>query len=128
MATILDSTDLTERFPRSRRLVQADQFKQVFEYSARFDGNGFFLLARINKQPKARLGLAISKRSCPRAVDRNRLKRIARASFRLNANTLPAVDIVVLCAPKARHLSNRDLFDGLDRVWRKVIGKTWVES
>ena len=128
MATILDSIDLAECFPRSRRLVQADQFKQVFARSARFDGGGFFLLARINRQRHARLGLAISKRNCPRAVDRNKLTRIARASFRLNASTLPAVDIVVLCSPKARHLSNRDLFDGLDRAWRKVIGKTWVES
>lgn len=128
MATILDTTDLPERFPRSCRLVQADQFKQVFAHSERFDANGFFLLARINKQPHARLGLAISKRSCPRAVDRNKLKRVARASFRLNAGSLPAVDIVVLCGPKAKHLSNRDLFDGLDRAWRKVIGKKWVES
>lgn len=108
--------------------MQADQFKGVFEHSARFDCNGFLVLARTNEQPYARLGLAISKRRCPRAVDRNKLKRIVRASFRLNASALPAVDLVVLCTAKARLLSNRDLFDGLDRAWRKVIGKTWVES
>jgi ribonuclease P protein component len=43
----------------------------------------------------ARLGLVVTKRGNPKAVRRNRLKRIIREQFRQRANSLPAVDIVV---------------------------------
>ena len=99
----------------------------MFAKPQRFDGGGFVIVARANGQGRARLGLAISKRCCSRAVDRNKLKRIARESFRARVSQLPAVDIVVLCAPKAKQLANPELFSGLDRAWQKVLGKTWVD-
>ncbi len=43
----------------------------------------------------ARLGLVVTKRGNPKAVRRNRLKRLIREQFRLQANNLPEVDVVV---------------------------------
>jgi len=43
----------------------------------------------------ARLGLVVTKKGNPKAVRRNRLKRIIREQFRHQAATLPAVDLVV---------------------------------
>lgn len=43
----------------------------------------------------ARLGLAITKRVAPRAVDRNRVRRITREVFRHAAPRLGAVDVVI---------------------------------
>lgn len=43
----------------------------------------------------ARLGLVVTKKGNSKAVRRNRLKRIIREQFRQQANSLPAVDIVV---------------------------------
>ena len=43
----------------------------------------------------ARLGLVIGKRAVRRAVDRNRVKRVLRETFRIRRLELPCVDIVV---------------------------------
>jgi ribonuclease P protein component len=55
------------------------------------------VVAHVLRQPagKARLGLAITKRVAPRAVDRNRVKRIVREVFRHAAPRLGAVDVVI---------------------------------
>ena len=45
--------------------------------------------------PSARLGLVVSKKGTPKAHRRNRVKRIIRETFRLNAGQLPAADIVI---------------------------------
>ncbi|WP_295435109.1 ribonuclease P protein component [uncultured Thiodictyon sp.] len=127
-ATLAESPAANRRFEKSSRLREAGQFKRVFAKPQRFDAAGFVVVARANGLGRARLGLAISKRCCARAVDRNKLKRIARESFRALVNRLPAVDIVVLCASKAKRLTNPELFSGLDRAWHTLLGKIWVDS
>jgi ribonuclease P protein component len=109
-------------FPRARRLTESGEFRRVFECSQRLDAPGFSLLARPNRRSGARLGMAIAKRNCPRALDRGRLKRIVRESFRTHYDWLPPLDIVVLATAKARNLENRTLFDALARSWRKLGG------
>lgn len=116
------------RFPRSSRLVEAAQFKRVFAKPVRIKATGLLVYVRASKRPSARLGLAISKRCCRRAVDRNKLKRIARESFRAQVHRLPAVDIIVLCAPQVVKLGNQSLFAGLDRAWKKILGNEWLPS
>lgn len=70
-----------------------------------------------------RLGLAISKKHAKRAVDRNRLKRIVRESFRQHQATLPAMDFVVMAKGGAQKLSNTELFDSLERHWNEFCVK-----
>jgi len=127
-ATPAESTRRNRRFEKSSRLREAAQFKRVFANPQRFYGGGFVVVVRANGLGQARLGLAISKRCCSLAVDRNKLKRIARESFRARVARLPAVDVVLLCAPKAKQLTNPELFSGLDRAWQKLSGKIWVDS
>jgi len=43
----------------------------------------------------ARLGVVVSRRFLPRAVDRNALKRIVREAFRLDRNELPDGDVLI---------------------------------
>jgi ribonuclease P protein component len=54
------------------------------------------VLARINGLEHARLGLAVSKKKLKRAVDRNRLKRVIRESFRSHQTMLTGLDLVVV--------------------------------
>lgn len=114
--------------PPVRRLREAAAFRRVFADPRRFPGKGFTVLARRGITPVARLGLAISKRSAARAVDRNRLKRIVRESFRLWARELPPVDLVVLCDRDARLLTAERLRHTLDRAWTRVRSQTWGDS
>lgn len=86
------------------------------------------MLYRQNGLSDARLGLAISKKCARRAVDRNRLKRIVRESFRRHRQLIPGVDVVVLCARGATTIPNRRLFDALGQAWATIRNKACIES
>ena len=45
--------------------------------------------------PHARLGLVVTKKGTPKAVRRNRIKRLIREQYRHNALSLPPVDMVI---------------------------------
>ena len=65
------------------------------------------LAARANAVEMPRLGLIVGKRMLPRAVDRNRAKRVIRESFR-QACGLPAMDMVVRVAVPAAKVTTGD--------------------
>ncbi len=87
-------------FPRSRRLLVPAQFDAVFDRRRNLRGAAFVLMGRPNGLSHARLGLIMAKKFCPRAVDRNRVRRLAREQFRLMQNELPCWDWVVRLARK----------------------------
>ncbi len=68
----------------------------------------------------ARLGLAISKKCAKGAVERNRLKRIVRETFRTHRDMLAPFDFVVMCRPRALMANNADLTSSLLRHWNIV--------
>lgn len=102
------------------RLRHAREFERVFERGRRGADDCFTVIAAANGGDNPRLGLAISKRRTPRAVDRNRIKRIVRESFRHHAASLPAVDIVVLARSGSARRDNARLFASLDGHWRRL--------
>ena len=88
-------------FARASRLLRKKQFDEVLRDASVRTGRGpLRLAARDNELEKARLGLIVGKRMLPRAVDRNRAKRVIRESFR-QVGGLPAMDIVVRVAAPA---------------------------
>lgn len=80
------------------------------------------LLYRTSAPPldQPRLGLAISKKHARRAVDRNRIKRIAREAFRVRRRSLAAVDIVVLSRAGIAAADSRELRLELDQLLEHV--------
>jgi ribonuclease P protein component len=116
------TTELTtERatFPRARRLTSSPEFGRVFANPLRSSDRFFTLLARAGGRRAARLGLAISRRAAGRAVDRNRLKRLARESFR-SQQALPPLDYVVVAKPGAAVASKQQLRESLDRHFERL--------
>jgi len=87
-------------------------------------GNGFFAVtARFNDQDHPRLGLAVASKTAGGSVERNRIRRIIRESFRLRQHEFPALDIVVSARTRARGATNRDLRVSIDELLSKVIAQ-----
>jgi ribonuclease P protein component len=103
----------TAGFSPGRRLHTAAEFGRVFAEPARSSDRYFTVLGRPSGRAAARLGLTISRRVAKRAVDRNKLKRLARESFRHQA--LPPWDFVVLARSGADRADRRALRESLDR-------------
>jgi ribonuclease P protein component len=84
-------------------------------------GNGFFAVtARQNNEGQPRLGMAVASKLAGGSVERNRIRRVVRESFRLNQLQLPAVDIVVSARPRSRGATNTELRASIEELWGKV--------
>jgi len=85
----------TEAYPRRRRLNAAKDFASALK--SRWRSSATWFSAHVVRSDGAgpRLGLAVTKRVASRAVDRNRIKRLVRESFRRRASVLGAVDVVI---------------------------------
>lgn len=108
-------------FPRRLRLLTAGDYRYVFDTASyKVHGKGLLILASPNEVGHPRLGLVISKKNLRRAVDRNRLKRVARESVRHRQHHLPDVDIVLLARRGVGELDNDTLFRQLQGMWRRL--------
>lgn len=107
-------------FGKSARLLNANDYKAVFDKADyKVSNREFLFLARRNGFDRSRLGLIIAKKHVRLAVDRNRLKRHIRETFRLQESTR-GVDVVVLARKGADHHPNPELKRQLNRLWRKL--------
>ncbi|GAA0247739.1 hypothetical protein GCM10009126_11570 [Rhodanobacter caeni] len=79
---------------------------------------------RDNELGHARLGLAVSKRVSKRAVERNRIKRLVRESFRQVRHRLPAVDLMVMAREQAANVPGPQLLAEIDTLWNKLLAST----
>jgi len=114
---------LGQTFTREQRLLTAKQYSHVFADARRFGNHSFTLLVRVNDVSHPRLGLAIAKKSVKRAVDRNRIKRLLRESFRKRQHSLPPIDIIAMCRPAAVQLSNAQILEQLEKQWHYMQKK-----
>ena len=88
-------TGLAFTLPRSAKLLQRGQYEAALATGAAGTRRHFTLFVRPNGLTQARIGIIASKRVAPRAVDRNRAKRLVREAFRKLRHRLGGVDIVV---------------------------------
>jgi ribonuclease P protein component len=101
-------------FSPDQRLHTPAEFGRVFAEPARSSDRFFTVLARPSGRSGARLGLTVSRRAAKRAVDRNKLKRLARESFRQHPE-LPPWDFVVLARAGADRAERKALRASLDK-------------
>lgn len=73
-----------------------------------------------NQLPHGRLGLTVSKKVSLRAVDRNRIKRQVRESFRVHQTMLVGLDVVVMATPQARGSTSPALQQSLHKHWERI--------
>jgi ribonuclease P protein component len=109
----------TAGFSPDQRLRRPAEFGRVFAEPKRSSDRFFTVLARPSGRSAARLGLTVSRRAAKRAVDRNKLKRLARESFR-HQTSLPPWDFVVLARAGADRAERRVLRASLDRHFEQL--------
>jgi len=109
-------------FGKAKRLLNAKDFSRVFDGSdARASHKHVLLLAKINNGPRHRLGLVIAKKNVRLAVQRNRIKRLAREFFRTLPDSEPPMDVVLLARRGMGQLDNAELFTILQQQWQKLV-------
>jgi ribonuclease P protein component len=109
---------------RDARLVDKADFDRVFADNQRARTDYALVMARPNMVGHPRLGMIIAKRLLARAVDRNRVKRCVRESFRLVLPELPACDFVVrLIAKPVPGDEARDLIRTFKRAGDRAVAK-----
>lgn len=114
-------TDLGTGFPRAARLLKPAEFRRVFQRARRAQDAHFTILARHNGDAPARLGLAIARKQVRRAVDRNRIKRIVRDSFRHRRGELHGLDLVVMARARAVQADRATLHASLAELWQQLL-------
>jgi ribonuclease P protein component len=107
-------------FPPRARLRQPREFEAVLKQGRRVQERLLTLVVLPGAAPEARLGLAISARAVPKATGRNRIKRLARESFRACRVQLPAADLVLQARAGAGTADRAELRSTLERLWRRV--------
>lgn len=87
----------TRRFglDAERRLRRREDFERLLRAGKRlsFEGYTFYVEAREAGPP--RLGMLVSRKHSARATERNHLKRCIREAFRLEQESLGAIDVLV---------------------------------
>ena len=111
-------------FPKISRLLNATDYKAVFSNAQlKVSCHHFLVLANCNTRSSARLGLVIAKKNVTLAVQRNRIKRQLRNTFRYNKDLLNKLDVVVLARKDADKLNNEDLVDTINSLWQDLHAK-----
>ncbi|AVD80827.1 ribonuclease P protein component [Pseudomonas sp. SWI6] len=112
---------VSQDFSRDKRLLTPRHFKAVFDSpTGKVPGKNLLILARENGLDHPRLGLVIGKKSVKLAVQRNRLKRLMRDSFRLNQQMLAGLDIVIVARKGLGEIDNPELHQHFGKLWKRL--------
>ncbi len=107
-------------FGKAKRLLNAHDYSRVFDGAdAKAFHKHLLLLAKKNSGPGHRLGLVIAKKNVRLAVQRNRIKRVAREFARTKPGGVP-MDVVVLARRGLDQLDNAALASLFQRQWDKL--------
>ena len=103
------------------RLTGPAQFEAVLAAGRRSGSRCFLARAIPNAGCGARLGLIVGKKAAPRAVDRNRVKRLVRMVHRQLLQELDALDVVVRLRSSPRGRDNAALIKELQDLLRGLL-------
>ncbi|MDT8398185.1 MAG: ribonuclease P protein component [Pseudomonadales bacterium] len=111
-------------FPKKSRLLSSKDYTPVFENpDFRVSSRHFLLLARSSKHAGARLGIVVGKKNIAKAVQRNRLKRLIRESFRAKKQHFDTIDLIVLARKGLAELDKQTIRHQLDVLFSELLQK-----
>ncbi|WP_325279326.1 ribonuclease P protein component [Tahibacter sp.] len=101
-------------------MLKPGDFARLRQASRRVGSRYFSAEYRNTEDTAARLGLAVSRRVSKLAVQRNRLKRLVRESFRRNRALLAPIDILVISRSAAVTVPGSELLADLEQLWSRL--------
>src|SRR3954453_3341009 len=102
-------------FRPHERINDPRDFRRAFERKRSASDAALIVYAVENGRDHPRLGISIGRKKVRRAVERNRIKRLLRESFRLGKAELPSgIDLVVV--PRGPGLTFAEARQGLPRL------------
>ena len=101
------------------RITKPRDYAHIFQKGMHSQSKFWKLIASPSGKSNPRLGLAISKKICKRAVDRNLFKRIARETFRQHRDDFDLLDFVVMIK-KIPNVNNHELVSDLLSLLKKA--------
>jgi ribonuclease P protein component len=110
-------------FGKASRLLGPSQYSSIFKKADYKLSSPTLLILGTKSAISPRLGVIIAKKNIKGAVQRNRLKRIIRESFRLRQQDFDTIDMVVLVRPGLDKANNHDVFVQLNRLFDELINK-----
>lgn len=110
-------------FSKASRLLGPSQYSSVFN-KADFKLSAPAVLMLVSKSAQdPRLGIVVSKKNAKSAVQRNRLKRIIRESFRLRQEEFGTIDIVILARQGLDKMNNQEVLIQINKLFDELINK-----
>ena len=108
-------------YSRKVRLASKYEVQSVFAAKPRKVSHQYLLvLYTPNQLSYARLGIIAGKQHLRRAVDRNRVRRVIRESFRHTMATLNGLDLIVMIRAKCSTVDTKTLRNDIDNLWRTI--------
>jgi ribonuclease P protein component len=105
---------------RTHRLTGRTEFATALKRGRRSSETLFLVSVLANHIERARLGLGVSRRVSPKAVERNRIKRQIREVFRHCQQELHGLDVVVIAQAAAGACRNSELRTALRQQFMKM--------
>jgi ribonuclease P protein component len=88
-------TEISQKFPKSDRILKRDVFRRVYEEGRKIHCRYFTAFVLVSQEDRARIGITTT-RKMGNSVERNRARRLVREAFRRNKWIVPnGLDIVI---------------------------------
>ena len=97
--------------------MNSAEFSNVFDHAQAIRRSSWVILSIPNQLEHPRLGVVVSKKIAPKAHQRNRIKRLAKETFRLKREQMPNLDVIVLPKHKVLQLDNSEAVSQLRKAF-----------
>lgn len=121
IVSVPNPSEKSTSFSAAYRLHHPTQFQTVWKTGQRISLSSIGLVSCKNQVGHARLGISVAKKNIRLATRRNRLKRIARETFRLRFPNLPSRDFVVVIYKGAIHIPLESQFLQFTQLWDRFL-------